>query len=80
MPTVFNLYKVGKLLGVPYIPVTSYLLPIPKPVSLRLEYGEPMVFQGTGNEDDEVIGGYVDQVTDRISVLIDNGVKAQERT
>ena len=37
-----------------------------------------MVFEGTGNEDDEVIGGYVEQVTDKISVLIDNGVRAQE--
>ncbi len=77
VPTVFNLYKVGRIMGVPYIPVTPYLLPLPKPVSMRLEYGEPIRFEGTGNEDDEVIGGYVDKVTDRISVLIDNGVKAQ---
>jgi 1-acyl-sn-glycerol-3-phosphate acyltransferase len=79
IPTVFNLYKVGRFMGVPYIPVTPYVLPIPKPVALRLEYGEPMRFEGTGNEDDEVIGGYVEQVTDRISVLIGNGVKAQEK-
>ena len=77
VPTVFNLYKVGKLLGVPYIPVTPYLLPIPKPVAMRLEYGEPMVFEGTGNEDDEVIAGHVEKVVDTISVLIARGVESQ---
>jgi 1-acyl-sn-glycerol-3-phosphate acyltransferase len=78
VPTIFNLYKVGRLLGVPYIPVTPYLLPVPRPVPLRLEYGEPMRFEGTGKEDDEVIGGHVDRVADRISVLISNGKRAQE--
>jgi 1-acyl-sn-glycerol-3-phosphate acyltransferase len=75
VPTVANLYKVGRLLGVPYIPVTPYVLPVPKPVSLGLEFGEPMRFDGSGSEDDEVIAGYVEQVTDRISVLIARGVE-----
>jgi 1-acyl-sn-glycerol-3-phosphate acyltransferase len=77
VPTVLNLYGVGKLLGVPYIPVTPYLVPVPKPVKLYLEYGEPMVFEGSGAEDDEVIAGHVEQVMDRISVLIARGVEAQ---
>lgn len=77
VPTVMNLYGVGKLFGVPYVPVTPYLLPIPKPVRLRLEYGEPMTFAGSGSEDDEVIAGHVEKVMDRISVLIARGVEAQ---
>jgi 1-acyl-sn-glycerol-3-phosphate acyltransferase len=76
VPTVLNLYKVGRMMGVPYIPVTPYLLPIPRPVALRVEYGEPMTFEGTGNEDDEVIAAHVEKVTDRISALIDRGVHA----
>jgi 1-acyl-sn-glycerol-3-phosphate acyltransferase len=75
VPTVLNLYKIGKLMGVPYIPVTPYLLPIPKPVALRVEYGEPMVFEGSGSEDDEVIFEHVEKVMDRISILIERGVK-----
>jgi 1-acyl-sn-glycerol-3-phosphate acyltransferase len=77
VPTVFNLYKVGRLLGVPYLPVTPYLVPLPRPVAMRLEYGEPMVFPGTGNEDDEVIAANVEKVMDTISVLIARGVESQ---
>ncbi len=75
VPTIMNLYKLGKLMGVPYIPVTSYIFPIPKPVAMRVEYGEPMVFDGSGSEDDEVIFEHVEKVMDRISVLIERGVK-----
>ena len=41
IPTVTNLYKLGKLLGVPYMPVTPWLLPLPLPVKLEIHYGEP---------------------------------------
>jgi len=36
-----------------------------------------MVFEGTGNEDDEVIAGHVEKVVDTISVLIARGVESQ---
>src|SRR5262249_43210075 len=75
VPTVLNLYKLGRVLAVPYVPVTPYLFPVPKPVALRVEYGEPMHFEGTGNEEDEVIFEHVEKVMDRISVLIERGVK-----
>ena len=75
--TVANLYKLGRLFGVPYIPVTPYLVAIPKPVNMYLEYGEPMRFEGTGREDDDTIAEMVEQVVDRISVLIANGVERQ---
>lgn len=73
IPTVTNLYKLGKLVGVPYIPVTPWLLSLPLPVELEVHYGEPMRFEGNGNEDDSVIGGYVQQVKDKIAQLIDDG-------
>jgi 1-acyl-sn-glycerol-3-phosphate acyltransferase len=77
IPSVMNLYKLGRLLGVPYIPVTPYLIPLPLPVRLRLEYGEPMFFAGTGDEPDDVIAGYVGQVRDSIAGLIRRGVDAR---
>jgi 1-acyl-sn-glycerol-3-phosphate acyltransferase len=73
IPTVINLERLGKLFGVPYIPITPYILPVPRPVELEIYYSEPMVFEGTGNEEDSVITGYVNQVKDRVATLIDQG-------
>lgn len=77
VPTVLNLYKLGKLLGVPYIPITSYIVPVPRPVPLELYYGEPLVFEGNGTEDDEVIGGYVETVRERITAMLEQGSRAR---
>jgi 1-acyl-sn-glycerol-3-phosphate acyltransferase len=77
IPTISNLYKVGKLLGMPYVPVTPWLLPLPRPVPLEIHYGEPLRFQGTGDEDDDVVRGYVDQVKARIAQLIERGRDAR---
>lgn len=76
-PTVANLYGVGKLLGVPYIPLVPWLLPVPLPAPLEVHYGAPMKFEGTGNEDDAVIQGYVDQVKRRVAELIEDGRAAR---
>ena len=73
IPTIANLYRLGKLIGVPYIPVTPYLLPLPLPVRLDIVYGEPMHFEGTGSEDDEVVERYVAQVKARIQGLVEEG-------
>jgi 1-acyl-sn-glycerol-3-phosphate acyltransferase len=73
VPTIVNAYGLGRLLGVPYVPVTPYLFAVPLPVRLEITYGEPMLFSGTGSEEDEVISGYVDQVKARIADLIEVG-------
>lgn len=78
IPTISNAYSLGKLLGVPYVPVTPYLLALPLPVKLEIEYTEPMMFDGTGNEDDDVIHGYVEQVKARIASVLAVG-KFQRR-
>ena len=76
-PTIFNLYRLGKVFGVPYLPVTAYLLPIPLPVHVQLLYGEPMRFSGTGDEEDEVIAGWVDEVKERVASLLERGVRGE---
>ena len=73
VPTIANAYSLGKLLGVPYIPITPWLMPVPLPVRVELTYGEPMTFTGTGTEDDEVIARYVEQVKQKIAELIETG-------
>jgi 1-acyl-sn-glycerol-3-phosphate acyltransferase len=73
IPTVYNSEWLGKLFGAPYVPITPYLVTVPLPVRLDLIYGEPLVFEGAGDEDDELIGRQVDEVKQRIRDLIDSG-------
>jgi len=74
-PTVVNAYKLGRLLGVPYIPIVAYGLPFPIPAKIQIEYGPPLVFSGTGNEDDEIVFGYVDKVKEAIARMLAAGEK-----
>jgi 1-acyl-sn-glycerol-3-phosphate acyltransferase len=73
IPTIVNLYSLGRSLGVPYIPLTPYLLPLPLPVKLSIHYGAPLVFKGTGLEDDDLIASHVEEVRASIRELIDRG-------
>jgi 1-acyl-sn-glycerol-3-phosphate acyltransferase len=78
IPTIMNSLTLGKLLGAPYIPITPYLLAFPLPVKLAVEYGQPMTFPGTGTEDDEVIAGYVTEVRDEITRLLESARKRRQ--
>jgi 1-acyl-sn-glycerol-3-phosphate acyltransferase len=77
IPTVMNLYKLGRLVGAPYIPVTPWLVPLPRRVPLSVHYGEPMHFKGSSSEEDAVIEGYVEQVKERIAALLEAGREAR---
>ena len=79
LPTVANLKGLGRLLGVPYIPVTKWVFLVPKPTRFQLLYGAPMVFEGTGHERDEVVNAMVEQVKDRIRDLIRQGRQLREK-
>ena len=73
LPTVFNAVELGRMFGAPYVPVSAYVLPVPLPVQLAVHYGEPMRFEGTGNEDDATIEHKVNEVKHRIAELIEHG-------
>jgi 1-acyl-sn-glycerol-3-phosphate acyltransferase len=73
IPTISNAVGLGKFLGLPYIPVTPWLVTVPIPAKLEVYFSEPMLFEGTGAEDDEVVQANVDKVKDRIAHLIDIG-------
>jgi 1-acyl-sn-glycerol-3-phosphate acyltransferase len=79
VPTIANLPFLGKLLGVPYVPLTPYLLPLPLPVSSELRFGAPMRFYGTGDESQHLIQVEVDTVKDAIAGLIAEGRKGRTR-
>jgi hypothetical protein len=67
--------RLGRLVGVPYIPLTPWLLPVPRRTSLEVYYDAPILLEGTGNEEDEVIAGHVERIKGRIGALIESGVK-----
>jgi len=78
IPTIMNAYALGKLFGAPYIPVTPYLVALPLPVRLDIHYSKPMLFEGTGSEDDEVIAENVEKVKSTIAGLIEVGVRLRK--
>jgi 1-acyl-sn-glycerol-3-phosphate acyltransferase len=78
IPTVANLVRLGRLLGVPYIPVTPYLLTLPLPARLAVEYGPPLVFEGTGAEDDDAIAAHVGRVKEAITGLIERAAASRQ--
>lgn len=81
IPTIYNAYDLGKLVGAPYLPFTPWVFPVPRPARFDIRVGEPITFAGTGTEEDHVIGAYVTQVKDAITTLLDQGqrVRAGER-
>ncbi len=79
IPTVANLYRLGKLVGAPYVPVTPWIAPLPRPTHCQIYYGPPIKFEGDGSEEDAVIIGYVEQVKARIGQLIEFGVENRRR-
>jgi 1-acyl-sn-glycerol-3-phosphate acyltransferase len=79
LPTVTNLYKVGRLLGVPYIPVTPWGLALPAPRPCSVHFGAPMQFEGSGTEDDETIERLVARVKDTVAGLLAEARPAHER-
>jgi 1-acyl-sn-glycerol-3-phosphate acyltransferase len=75
IPTVANAYRIGRLLRVPYVPLTPWIVALPRPAKLDIHYSEPMMFEGSGNEEDEVVQANVDLVRDRIAHLIAVGLE-----
>lgn len=71
VPTIMNLYKVGKLFGTPYIPVTPYLFAAPLPAKIVIRFSEAMYFTGDGDDTEANMLVRVEQVRERIAALIE---------
>lgn len=78
IPTVANLYGVGKLIGMPYVPVTPYGLALPLPVSLQILFGAPIVLEGSARDTDDVISREVERVKRKIAELLRQGRELRE--
>jgi 1-acyl-sn-glycerol-3-phosphate acyltransferase len=78
-PGLANLEPLARALGLPALPLTAtfpLLGPLgllPMPVKYRIYFGEPILFEGSPNDDDGVIQRLVDRVKDEIEVLLATG-------
>jgi 1-acyl-sn-glycerol-3-phosphate acyltransferase len=79
-PSLVNLKSIAKLLGIPAFPVTPtfpLLGPVglwPLPTRYRIYFGEAMRFEGSGDEEDEIVEQYVAEVRRALEVLIQRGL------
>lgn len=64
----------AKVLGTPYVPLVPWGLPLPAPVKVRIHFGAPMRFEGSGDEEDDVILPEVRQVEHAVGELITRGL------
>lgn len=78
-PCVYNFRSFGKLFGLPAFPITlaPFLGLLPFPTRYRIYFGEPMMFSGDANDEDEVITTKVEQVRSKMQTMIAQGL--QER-
>lgn len=73
-PALVNVKPVARLLGMPYLPITPTILPLPLPAKCAVYFGEPLYFEGRDDEDDEAIGEKVEIVRQRVAQLIERGL------
>ncbi len=83
-PGLANLDGLGRMLGLPALPITvtfpllGPLGMLPLPVKYRMYFGEPLHFEGDASDDDAAIQEKVDVVKDTIEGMLARGVR--ERT
>ncbi len=73
-PALLDLKPLARLLSFPAFPVTPTLLPLPLPARYHLHFGEPLRFQGSPDEEDEVLERKVGEVEDAVRALLARGL------
>jgi len=73
-PSFSRMKPLARLLGTPYVPLSPTIVPLPLPAKVHLLFGEPMRFEGSGDEDDEVIIPKVRKVESAVATLIGRGL------
>jgi 1-acyl-sn-glycerol-3-phosphate acyltransferase len=77
-PALLDLKRVARLLGMPALPVTPTILPLPLPTRYRIRYGEPLRFTGSPDDDDAVLERKVNEVKAAVAGLLREGLAARE--
>jgi 1-acyl-sn-glycerol-3-phosphate acyltransferase len=73
-PAVVNLEPLARLLGLPALPITPYLLPLPLPVHYHLHFGAPLHFSGSPDDDDTELERKAGEVQAAVQALVDRGL------
>lgn len=73
-PALFDLKPLARMLSFPALPVTPTLLPFPLPSRYHIHFGEPIRFQGSPDEEDEVLERKVADVEEAVRALIAHGL------
>ena len=80
VPALHNSRFLAKLFGAPSFPITPtfpWIFPLgilPYPVKIHVDFGEPMMFKGHHDDEDEVIDAKVDEVKAVIQGMLDDRV------
>ena len=80
-PGLANFEGLARLLGMPAFPITlgfPWLGPLgmlPLPVRYQIHFGEPLVFEGEGSDEDAVVQAKVDEVRHAIEALLAQGLR-----
>lgn len=77
IPTFYNAKRLASLLRMPALPISPTLI-FPLPVRYRINFGEPLYFEGDPDEEDRVIRAKVQQVKDAIDEQIAIGLSERE--
>lgn len=76
-PALVNIKPLARILGMPYCPITPTILPLPLPAKCSIYFGEPLRFEGSGDEEDGEINEKIDWVKQCIAELIERGLQAR---
>jgi 1-acyl-sn-glycerol-3-phosphate acyltransferase len=82
-PSLMNLKRVGKLFGLPSMPITPLMAlgPIgmlPLPVKYRIYFGEPLYFEGDHNDEDSEIALKSAKVERAIKDMLERGLRERK--
>lgn len=69
IPTIYNAKKLAGLFGLPALPLSPTLM-VPLPVRYRIYFGEPLYFDGDGDDEDRVIRAHVNVVQRHVEELV----------
>jgi 1-acyl-sn-glycerol-3-phosphate acyltransferase len=84
MPSFYDVKPLAKALGMPYFPITptfpwlGLLGFVPFPTKYHIYFGDPLYFEGTGNETDAEIQKKVDVVKAKILENISRGLSKRK--
>lgn len=74
-PALLDVKPLAKLLGFPAFPITPTLLPLPLPTRYHLQFGEPMHFTGSPDDEDAELERKVKEVRGTIQAMLNRGLK-----